>query len=218
MDSLTAAFADLLVDQNDRRIDDRPGIRRPSLAVIENHLATEAASNPALVGWQTFRPHDDVQADAMEAMCRGQSHRRNMVARGRPAATQVTPTPLAAPPARSEPAKLRVIAEEKPRARRTADQPLYVAKAPEEKKRAHRLPDQPLYVAKGSASKSYSRPLTISSLTSYIGHVGLPPPPAPYSKSGGLEASKWAAPQGARLANTSKSIQSLNLRSISMNC
>ncbi|TID13823.1 hypothetical protein E6O75_ATG01801 [Venturia nashicola] len=156
MDSYSAAFADLLVDQNDRRIDDRPGIRRPSLAVIENHLSSEAAANPALVGWQTFKPNDDMQADAMEGMCRGQSHRRNMAARGPPAATQFTPTrppplsqrppplsqrppplsqrppPLSQRPAQpaqpAQPAKLRVTAEEKPRARRTAEQPLYVAK------------------------------------------------------------------------------------------
>lgn len=137
MASYSAAFLDLVVDQEDRRIDERPGIRRPSLTVIENHLSNEAAANPALFGWQTFRPNDDAQADAMEGMCRGQSHRRNMAARARQAATPITHAPLARPPKPSQllpqrpsqPSKLGVTAEEKPRARRTADQPLYVARA-----------------------------------------------------------------------------------------
>lgn len=82
MDSRSAAFADLLVDQEDRRIDEKPGIRRPSLRVIENYLSSEAAANPALVGWHTFRPHDDTEADAVAGICHGQSHRRHMADHG----------------------------------------------------------------------------------------------------------------------------------------
>lgn len=91
-------------------------IRRLTLGVIENHLLSEAAANLAYVGWQNFRPRDDTQADAIEGMCRGHSHRRNMAARGPPAASLVTPTPLRSQPLTqrlNQPVKLRITAEEK---------------------------------------------------------------------------------------------------------
>jgi hypothetical protein len=119
-----AAFADLLVDYEERRIDENPSIRRPSARAVDNFFNAAAKDNAALASWVNYRAGDDHEADAIRGISRGQSHRRNMplVAEPTPALSRHVPQP-----------KLRVPVEEKSRTRRTADQPAVVHKPPPSK-------------------------------------------------------------------------------------
>jgi hypothetical protein len=140
MATASAAFADLTVNYQDRRIEEQPGIRRPTLHVVDTFLNAAASQNPQLGAWHTFRPGDDHEADAMEGMARGQSHRRNMMSLvagltplGAPIHARPAPPPAEQPagpsrsPQQAQP-KLRVAAQDKPRPRRTAEQPVVVPK------------------------------------------------------------------------------------------
>lgn len=126
MATRSAAIADLSVNLEARRADEKPGSTYPSLQTINSFFTTQATLNPALTGWQSFNAGGGNQA---ESMCRGQSHRRdmdNLVAAGAPAPHSYS-QPSQAPSVpvqvtQPSPVKLRVAAEERTRVRRTAEQ------------------------------------------------------------------------------------------------
>jgi hypothetical protein len=131
MDTATAAFADLTVNYENRRAEEMPGVARPTLAAVNNHLRRHANQNPNLSAWHNFRPGDDPDADAQGPISRGQAYRYSLpgcvVQPAPPPPKPAPPKPLAQPLPAKQP-KLKVAAEDQPRPRRTAEQPAVVAK------------------------------------------------------------------------------------------
>lgn len=123
MEGAAAAFADLLVDYEERRIDDKPWSNpgRPDPYEVDNYFNAAAEENPALKQWHNFRPGDDHEADALQGIARGQSHRRNI-----PKIAQTNPPVFPRHP--YQVARLRATVEEEDGTRRTVDQPAVVNK------------------------------------------------------------------------------------------
>lgn len=131
MDSAAAAFADLTVNYEDRRAEETPGVARPTLTTVNNHLRRRANQNPHLTAWHNFHPGDDPDADAQGPISRGQAYRYSLLGCVVQPAPPLPKPALAKPMAQPLPAKqpkLKVAAEGQPRPRRTAEQPAIVAK------------------------------------------------------------------------------------------